>query len=232
MYREKQKTAIYNPKIVAGNYKEDAAVMNATSYYMIRLPIWGMTCPRLRFMPYFGTIEQITRLVMESTKLDGARYAPVCAAFVDFLAGNANASYRIGNHREWLMTQVSEVCRAEYLLDGVSWTTEDKERRSLKVTANSAQLDMVLLRHGNRLYRCTHYQFEGFKMICFDKDWGPYIDGARISSVVLGAGEERNMQGWIYIMESGGENITRELSQMKQKERFDIGGFSRELLVW
>lgn len=112
---------------------------------------------------YFGTLSDIAQVV---ERMDSNGRCPdTVLAFREFLEGNPLAEHRVCNNAQVLMHPVDLLEKQQFELDEVHFDHKNIWDSIRRLRASQIDVEQVLLREGNRYYRCIRPVFADLQYI-------------------------------------------------------------------
>ena len=224
---------VVSGKVIAGCYEEDPALMNQDQYYLFRLAEMVMPEERIVIREYCGNLEQIGELLAEMDKDEWCQYfySSTLRAWDKFRSGDLGAVHRVENGKlERLLTPVSEMARACFLVDGVEWQYRDKYDCLLRARAECAEITQVLLQDGDRYIRCCKYWLQGLQRVHGEKGWIPYDNAPQGLEHLFVHRHSDTVFSRLFLPEWEGTDKSLGMYEVQDEFSLRLGQLSRELL--
>lgn len=219
-------------KVIAGCYEEDPALMNQEQYYLFHLAEMVMPEERIVVKEFCGTLEQISDLFSEIDKDEWCQYfySSTLMAWDKFSAGDLGAVHCVEDGKlERLLTPVSELARACFLVDDVQWQYQDKFGCGLRARAECAGINQVLLQDGDRYIRCCKYWLQGLQRVHGEKGWIPYDNAPQGLEHLFVHRHANSVFSRLYLPEWEGTDKQLAMYEVQDEFSLRLDQLSREL---
>lgn len=222
-----------NHKLFEAAFENTPELMNHDPYYIIKLDQLLRPDERIVVRTYCGTLDEISELIsrLDADEWTRSYYDTTIAAWEAWQQGDRMALHHVGNSVVPLLTPAAEVCRSAYLLDEAEWNYIDKYDCTLRASADTVDVQQILLYSEYRYLRFARYHFTGLSRVHSDKGWVRHnIDDCRIPGMVYKT-EDDMIHSWLYVFVEDYASKHRGEEAMHSDARVDYEEISQVLFV-